>query len=59
LNEELNMYGDPKKPCCVKNCNVKADLVENGHHYCCEHYSIKILGKTLEQIEKELQRETN
>ena len=23
------MYGDPKKPCCYKNCNVKADLVEN------------------------------
>ena len=51
------MYGDPKNPCCYKNCNVKADLVENGHHYCCEHYSIKILGKTMAQIEEELKHD--
>ena len=46
------MYGDPKKPCCV--CGKGADLRENTKYFCCDHYAINILGKTMEQIEKEL-----
>ena len=31
---ELDMFGDPKKNCCVKSCTTKADLKENKKYYC-------------------------
>ena len=49
---EFDMYGDPKKKCCI--CEKGADLKENNKYYCCDHYAINILGKTMAQIEKEL-----
>nr|BAR31558.1 hypothetical protein [uncultured Mediterranean phage uvMED] len=52
---ELDMYGDPKKKCCV--CEKLADLKEGSKHYCCDHYAIYILGFVLEQKEKELEKE--
>tara|TARA_B110001450_G_scaffold151970_1_gene141797 strand:- start:255 stop:419 length:165 start_codon:yes stop_codon:yes gene_type:complete len=53
---ELDMYGDPKKPCCV--CKKGADLNEKGKRYCADHYALYILGKSMSQIEKELKKET-
>ena len=49
---QLDMYGDPKKKCC--SCEKGADLKENNKYYCCDHYAIHVLGKTMAQIEKEL-----
>ena len=49
---ELDMYGDPKKKCC--SCENGADLKEGNKYYCCDHYSLYVLGKPLSQIEKEL-----
>ena len=49
---ELDMYGDPKKKCC--SCDKGADLREKSTYYCCDHYAIHILGKTMAEIEKEL-----
>ena len=46
------MYGDPKKKCC--SCDKGADLREKSTYYCCDHYAIHILGKTMAEIEKEL-----
>ena len=46
------MYGDPKKKCCV--CENTADLKEASKYYCCDHYSLYVLGKPMSQIEKEL-----
>tara|TARA_X000001388_G_scaffold71026_1_gene60566 strand:+ start:2109 stop:2282 length:174 start_codon:yes stop_codon:yes gene_type:complete len=51
---ELDMYNDPKRKCCC--CSRGADLKERSKYYCCEHYAIHILGKTMEQIEKELNK---
>ena len=53
---EFDMYGDPKKPCCV--CKKGADLNERGKRYCADHYALYILGKSMKQIEKELKKET-
>jgi hypothetical protein len=53
---ELDMYGDPKKPCCV--CKKGADLNEKGKPYCADHYALYILGKSMSQIEKVLKKET-
>tara|TARA_R100000458_G_C8018992_1_gene79607 strand:- start:242 stop:433 length:192 start_codon:yes stop_codon:yes gene_type:complete len=50
LNEELDMYGDPKKNCCVKNCTTKADLKEQSKYYCCDHYAQFILKMSLNDI---------
>ena len=52
---ELDMYGDPKKKCCL--CEKGADLRENNKYYCCDHYSLCVLGKPMSQIEKELNNE--
>ena len=30
------------------------NLKENNKYYCCDHYAIHVLGKTMAQIEKEL-----
>ena len=49
---EFVMYGDPKKKCCA--CENGADLKEGTRYFCCDHYATNILGKTMEQIEKEL-----
>ena len=49
---ELDMFGDPKKNCCVKNCTTKADLKENKKYYCCDHYSKIILGISLGEVER-------
>ena len=49
---ELDMYGDPKKKCCI--CEKGADLKEGNRYFCCDHYATNILGKTMEEIEKEL-----
>ena len=46
------MYGDRKKKCC--SCDKGADLKEGTRYFCCDHYAIHILGKTMAQIEKEL-----
>ncbi len=51
------MYGDVRTCQTVskgKVCNEDAKLVERGRDYCCDCYSRVILGKTMEQIEKEL-----
>ena len=53
---EFDMYGDPKKPCCV--CKKGADLNERGKRYCADHYALHILGKSMKQIEKELNNES-
>tara|TARA_B100000965_G_C19576952_1_gene751742 strand:- start:1797 stop:1979 length:183 start_codon:yes stop_codon:yes gene_type:complete len=50
LNEELDMYGDPKKDCCVKNCTTKADLKEKNRFYCCNHYAKIFLKMSLNDI---------
>ena len=47
---ELDMYGDPVKKCCVKDCKDGAVLTENGKHYCPDHYSIEILLIPLEKL---------
>ena len=49
---ELDIYGDPKKKCFA--CENGADLRENNKYYCCDHYALYVLGKPLNQIEKEL-----
>ena len=49
---QLDMYGDPKKKCC--SCENGADSKEGNKYYCCDHYAIHVLGKTMAQIEKEL-----
>tara|TARA_B100001173_G_C15859885_1_gene492508 strand:+ start:135 stop:308 length:174 start_codon:yes stop_codon:yes gene_type:complete len=49
---ELDMNGDPKKPC--KICGEGADIKEGNIYYCCDHYSLYVLGKPMSQIEKEL-----
>ena len=49
---EFDMYGDPKKKCCA--CENGADLREGTKYFCCDHYAINILGKTMAEIEKEL-----
>tara|TARA_R100001480_G_scaffold19655_3_gene29246 strand:+ start:586 stop:756 length:171 start_codon:yes stop_codon:yes gene_type:complete len=49
---ELDMYGDPKKPC--KICGEGADIREGNIYYCCDHYALYVLGKPMSQIEKEL-----
>jgi len=49
---ELDMYGDPAKPCCMKNCDTPAVITENGRHYCPDHYSSEILQIPLEEIGK-------
>jgi len=50
---ELDDYFDLKKPCCI--CKKGADLRENNKYYCCDHYSLYVLGKPMSQIEKELE----
>jgi len=49
---ELDMFGDPKKNCCVKDCKTKADLKENTKYYCCSHYAKIILKKPLEELNR-------
>ena len=46
------MWGDKKKPCC--SCGKGAVLKEGSHFYCPDHYAIFVLGKTMAQIEEEL-----
>jgi hypothetical protein len=53
---ELNMYLDPKKPCCVKHCNNKADIIEDTKNFCCDCYSTKIWGLTITQIEQAIKK---
>ena len=49
---ELNMYGDPAKQCCMKDCEAPAVLTENGRHYCPDHYSSEILQIPLDELGK-------
>ena len=54
------MYGDVRTCQTVskgKVCNEDAKLVQRGKDYCCDCYARVILGKTMEQIDKELQKE--
>ena len=49
---ELDMYGDPKKKCCVKDCIDGAVLYENNRYYCPDHYAEKILEIPLSELGK-------
>ena len=49
---ELDMYGDPAKQCCMKDCDTPAVLPENGRHYCPDHYSSEILQIPLDELGK-------
>ena len=46
-----NMYGD-YKICC--SCKESSDIIENNRHYCASCYFRCVLGKTIEEYEKEL-----
>ncbi len=50
------MYGDKKKPCC--SCGKGADLKEGSHSYCCNCYSKSIWGKTIDEIELIIKKES-
>ena len=52
---ELDMYGDPKKKCCL--CEKGADIKEGSKYYCCDHYATQILGISLKELEKKLGNE--
>ena len=56
MNEELDLYGDPKKKCCA--CENGADLKEGSHSYCCNCYSKSIWGKTIDEIELIIKKES-
>jgi hypothetical protein len=47
---ELDMYGDPAKKCCAKDCEKAAVLKEQTKFYCPDHYAKIILGISLDQI---------
>tara|TARA_R100001082_G_scaffold98360_1_gene66624 strand:+ start:329 stop:523 length:195 start_codon:yes stop_codon:yes gene_type:complete len=47
---ELDMYGDPAKKCCSRNCEQAAVLKEKNKYYCPDHYAKIILGISLDQI---------
>tara|TARA_R100001443_G_scaffold19671_1_gene31455 strand:- start:2366 stop:2539 length:174 start_codon:yes stop_codon:yes gene_type:complete len=49
---ELDMFGDPKKKCYIKDCNEGAVLYENNHYYCPDHYAEKVLQIPLSEIGK-------
>ena len=49
---ELDMYGDPVKNCCVKDCKASAVIIEREKSYCPDHYAEKVLGISLETIGK-------
>jgi len=53
---ELDMYGDPKKPCFV--CKRGSDLKEGTKLYCCNCYSNAIRGKTIDEIELIIKKES-
>ena len=53
---ELDEYFDPKKPCC--SCGKGADLKEGSHSYCCDCYSKSIWGKTIDEIELIIKKES-
>ena len=40
---ELDMYGDPVKDCCIKDCKASAVIIEKGKSYCPDHYAEKVL----------------
>ena len=48
---ELDMYGDPAKKCCAKNCEKAAVLKEHTKFYCPDHYAKIILKISLEDIQ--------
>ena len=50
------MYGDPKKLCFV--CKRGADLKEGTKLYCCDCYSKSIWGKTIDEIELIIKKES-
>ncbi len=50
------MYGDPKKSCFI--CKRGADLKEGSHSYCCNCYSKSIWGKTIDEIELIIKKES-
>ena len=50
---ELDMYGDPVKKCCIKDCTTGAVLSENGRHYCPDHYAERILEIPLDKLGNE------
>ena len=54
---ELDMYGDPAKNCCFKNCEKAAVLKEQTKFYCPDHYAKVILKISLEDIK--IKQESN
>ena len=53
---ELDVFGDVKKKCC--SCGKGADLKEGSHSYCCNCYSKSIWGKTIDEIELIIKKES-
>ena len=49
---ELDMYGDPAKQCCMKDCEDGAVLYENNRYYCPDHYAEKVLEIPLSELGK-------
>ena len=47
---ELDMYGDPVKDCCVKDCKASAVIIEKGKSYCPDHYAEKVLKMSSNHI---------
>jgi hypothetical protein len=53
---ELDVFGDVKKSCFV--CKRGADLKEGTKLYCCNCYSKSIWGKTIDEIELIIKKES-
>ena len=53
---ELDVFGDPKKLCFV--CKGGADLKEGTKLYCCDCFSKSIWGKTIDEIELIIKKES-
>lgn len=49
--KHTNMYGDYRT--CHK-CKKSADIVEKNKDYCASCYFIYVIGKPIEEYEKEL-----
>ena len=50
------MYGDPKKSCFI--CKRGADLKEGTKLFCSNCYSKSIWGKTIDEIELIIKKES-
>ena len=56
---ELDMYGDPVKDCCVKNCKASAVIIEKGKSYCPDHYAEKVLKMSLTAVSRFIAEKEN